>query len=371
MRPVPSAVPGWLYRRLRRARWRLTPRAMPRQPLLLLALTGVALLVTILSVLVPRWFPPSVMVVVILLGGFLLRMRTMVLLYLVVAAGLAFSAVFRLPGAVVPGGYVVLTITALMVLAFVRSRERLGVQGTLGDAMLVDLRDRLRAQGQVPVLPPDWHVETVLRPAFGDSFSGDFVVAARSSSGRRLELVLVDVSGKGQSAGTRALLLSGAFGGLLGAMPVEDFLPAANRYLLRQDWPEGFATAVHLALDLADGEFRISYAGHPPAARSAPGQPWTLLEGPAGPALGLVHGAEFPVLRGRLQAGAAMFLYTDGMVEAPGVDLSVGTRALLERAGQVCAAGGCRPGAAERLVDAAGVAETDDRALVLLWRGSC
>ena len=85
--------------------------------------------------------------------------------------------------------------------------------------------------------------------------------------GTRLEVVVVDVSGKGEQAGTRSLLLSGAFGGLLSALPPAEFLPAANDYLLRQDWEEGFATAIHLHLDLATGDFEIRTAGHPPAVQ--------------------------------------------------------------------------------------------------------
>ena len=56
-----------------------------------------------------------------------------------------------------------------------------------------------------------------LRSAGGTPFAGDFVVASRV--GDRLEVAVVDVSGKGQGAGTRALLLSGALGGLLSALP--------------------------------------------------------------------------------------------------------------------------------------------------------
>jgi hypothetical protein len=310
------------------------------------------------------------MVFVLLLGGFFLRMRTMVLLYLVAAAGVVFTATVRAQQGdpATPGSFLLLGATAVLVALFVRSRERLGVQGTLGDAMLVDLRDRLRSQGTVPPLPPQWHVETVLRPAFGDGFSGDFLVATRSSCGGQLELALVDVSGKGQAAGTRALLLSGAFGGLLGQMPAAGFLPAANAYLLGQDWPEGFATAVHVALDLASGAYRISYAGHPPAGTGRRGTPWRLVEGDTGPALGLVPDADFPALEGVLEDGQGLYLYTDGMVEVPGEDLAVGTQTLLGLAQRACEEG-WRPGVAEALVDGAEVAETDDRALVLLWRG--
>lgn len=91
----------------------------------------------------------------------------------------------------------------------------------------------------------------------GQSFSGDFVVAARTNGGRTLEAVLTDVSGKGMDAGSRALLLSGAFGGLLGSLPPHGFLPAANGYLLRQDWDEGFATSIHLVLDLESGDYEL------------------------------------------------------------------------------------------------------------------
>ena len=70
----------------------------------------------------------------------------------------------------------------------------------------------------MPALPEGWSAEVVLRSAGGASFSGDFLVATRSDDGSQLEVALVDVSGKGVDAGTRALLLSGAFGGLLGSV---------------------------------------------------------------------------------------------------------------------------------------------------------
>ena len=142
-------------------------------------------------------------------------------------------------------------------------RSRLGVAGVRGESMLVDLRDRINRHGGLPDLPEDWYVESALRSANGSPFAGDFVVAARPHNGDRFDVVVVDVSGKGDEAGTRSLLLSGAFGGLLGALRPEDFLPAANDFLLRQDWEEGFATAVHLSLDLRS------------RARSGSGRPGT------------------------------------------------------------------------------------------------
>jgi len=356
---------------LRRGARRLRRRTMPSQAVLLLWLTGLTVVVAVGARLQPTWVPASSMVLVLILGGFFLRLRSMLVLYVVAFAGFVFAATSedRGPTLVTPGVVLLVLTIAVLVALWVRSRERLGLQGTSGDTMLVDLRDRLRSHGQVPPLPPGWGMEVELRPAFGDSFSGDFVVATTTGHGpaTALEVVLVDVSGKGQHAGSRSLLLSGALGGLLGSVPAEDFLSLANDYLLRQDWPEGFATAVHARVDLATGAYRVASAGHPPAASGQGGQPWQLLDDDHGPALGLVPWADFPAVHGMLAPGQAMVLYTDGLVEAPGEDLAEGIDALVAQA-SAAGAGGWAEGAAARVVDAVRAAETDDRALVLVWR---
>ena len=248
------------------------------------------------------------------------------------------------------------------------SRSRLGVQGTLGESMLVDLRDRLRAHGVLPELPEPWHAEVALKSAYGDAFSGDFVVANRSSDGNRLEVALIDVSGKGVNAGTRALLLSGAFGGLLGAMEPEKFLPAANAYLLRQDWNEGFATAVHLALDLETGVFCIGSAGHPPSVKFSAGSGrWGLLDATGGPAARASWTAATTRARsGRLDRGDALLLYTDGVIETRTRDLHVGIDRMLGEAERLVSRGFA--GGAARICATALAGETDDRAVVLIWR---
>ena len=56
----------------------------------------------------------------------------------------------------------------------------------------------------MPELPDGWRAVSVLRPAGGSSFGGDFLVSA--CDGKVLELALVDVAGKGIDAGTRALM---------------------------------------------------------------------------------------------------------------------------------------------------------------------
>ncbi|HSP60055.1 MAG TPA: SpoIIE family protein phosphatase [Ornithinimicrobium sp.] len=163
----------------------------------------------------------------------------------------------------------VVTAFAIGLVTLVVSYRRavLGVAGVRGESMLIDLRERINRQGVLPRLPHGWHAESAARSAGGASFAGDFMVADLSDDGRRLSVAVVDVSGKGVEAGTKSLLLSGAFGGLLSSLPSAGFLPAANDFLMRQDWSEGFATAVHLSLDLATGEFELRSAGHPPAVQ--------------------------------------------------------------------------------------------------------
>jgi len=192
-------------------------------------------------------------------------------------------------------------------------------------------------------------------------------VANLSDAGDRLEVVLVDVSGKGLDAGTRALLLSGAFGGLLGATDPEEFLGAANSYLFRQNWSEGFATAIHVALELDTGRFSVGGAGHPPAVKFWAGAGrWQVLDAENGPVLGVTKGADFPRSYGRLRSGDALLLYTDGVIETRTRDLTVGTDRMLGAAERLVPQG--FTGGAARICDAALAGQTDDRAVVLIWR---
>ena len=81
------------------------------------------------------------------------------------------------------GGVVVIFLIGLIILVSSFRRTRLGVAGVRGESMLVDLRDRIHSQAQLPALPRDWYAESVLRSAGGTSFAGDFLVASRSSDG--------------------------------------------------------------------------------------------------------------------------------------------------------------------------------------------
>ncbi len=359
LRSAVHLVPGAI------TRLRTSP---PREGVALAALLALVALIEVGgSTLGPQIVPPGAQLVPLLGGGLLLRRRPMRLLAVVVAGCLAYDVVDMGLGTVRPGALVVVALTGAVAYEFCRSREETGLTGSSGDTFVVELRERLQRQGELPPLPRGWHGEAVLSPAGGGPFAGDFVVSALADEGRRLELALVDVSGKGVDAGTRALLLSGALGGLLASVPPEGFRPAANRYLDRQDWDEGFATAVHLVVDLVTGRFSVESAGHPPVALFDAGSGrWSLLDAEGGPALGLLPDVEYSAVGGVLDRGDALLLYTDGLVEVPGRDLSVGIDKLLGEAERLVSKGFA--GGGLQLTSRIATDGSDDRGLVLLWR---
>ena len=309
------------------------------------------------------WFSPGVMILPILAGGLLLWPRALRILFGVVALTLIYDTVKDRAGA---GIIATIVITAVFADVLSRTREKLGVQGLRGDQMLIDLRDRIRAQGRMPDLGEGWGSVSILRAAGGASFGGDFVVSA--CDGKTLEVALVDVSGKGLDAGTRALLLSGAFGGLLGSVPREQFLAACNSYLRRVAAAEGFVTAVHLALDLATGEYAIASAGHPPAVHFDAGSGQWRITKAHGVVLGVVPDTRSVPELGVLRPGDALMLYTDGLVEAPGRDIDSGIAALLGEAERLVVTG-FKAGAATLVQTMQReIGSSDDRALVLIWR---
>jgi hypothetical protein len=344
---------GWISRQL-----------ITRNRRVALGLAATVLAIGIGAVRVPgQWLSPGVMILPILAGGLLLWPRALRILFVFVAGMLAYDILDDRAGL---GIAATIAITALFADLQARSRKKLGMQGLRGDQMLIELRDRIRVQGTMPELPDHWQAVSVLRPAGGSSFGGDFLVSA--CDGKVLELALVDVAGKGLEAGTRALLLSGAFGGLLGSVPHAEYLPACNAYLRRGGPPEGFVTAVYLTLDLVSGDYLISSAGHPPAAQFEGGSGrWRLISA-RGIVLGVVPDLRSRPATGCLRPGDALMLYTDGLVEGPGRDIDAGIDRLLGEADRLVTSG-FGAGAAQLVQTMQGAGpNSDDCALALIWR---
>lgn len=333
---------------------------------MLAGLVAITLACAVGFALSPSTWPLTLVVLPLFLGGLFLNPRQLPWFVVFVLCVLAFAVTQQDPiSPRIVIGVVVLFLLGFITLLSSFRRSRLGVAGAQGESMLVDLRDRILSQGRLPQLPENWYAESALRSAGGSPFAGDFVVASRREGDARLDLVVVDVSGKGEDAGTRALLLSGAFGGLLGALTAEEFLPAANDYLLRQEWEEGFATAVHLTVDLCSGEFTLRTAGHPPAVQMLAGSGKWIVHESEGPILGLIEDAEFIGVSGRMRPGDAVLLYTDGLVETPTRDMSMGIDKLQGQGERLLRHG--FDNAAKRLIESLG-SRQDDRALLLLHR---
>ena len=255
-------------------------------------------------------------------------------------------------------------LVASLLVLYVAGRLRSALPSTLSEALLGKLRDRLQAQGRMPPLPEGWQSQTAMLASDGGTYAGDFLVADLRGD-RELEVILVDVCGKGVGAGPAALQFAGALGGLIGALPPEQLFRAANDFLLRQNDDESFATAVHLLVDLVGGGYQITSAGHPPALRlDLPSGEW-LIDNARGTALGVLADPELHVSHGRLFPGEALLFYTDGVVEARSAHIDVGI-AWLQRAAREAIGIGFG-GAAKRIIVQVESGD-DDRAVLILSR---
>ncbi len=310
------------------------------------------------------WMPLTAFFLWLLVARILLSFRPLV----VVAAvdGLAGSLSLLLQEEMSAIQWVAVTefLLAVLLVLYVARRARSSLPSTLSETLLGDLKGRLQAQGRVPPLPAGWHSQSAMLTSEGVGYAGDFLVADLRED-RQLEVILVDVCGKGLEAGPAALQFSGALGGLIGSLPPEDLFRAANAFLLRQHDDESFATAVHLLVDLTDGSYQITSAGHPPALRlDLPSGEW-LIDNARGTALGVMPDPELHVSHGRLFPGEALLFYTDGVVEARAAHIDVGI-AWLQRVAREAVGGGFG-GAATRII---GQVESgdDDRAVLILSR---
>lgn len=365
---VPTSLPDVLQRfgtyvQSRVDSWRTGSSESQMQVLALL-------LACVVATLVASWYatdsvPLTIWFLWLLAGMLVLRFAPLVALCSAVFLGsllVTFHESFQQPYLNV--GLVILAL-AIAVILFHASRQRSGLPVALSEPMLAQLRDRLQAQSVIPPLPSGWQSQSALLTAHGTSYAGDFLVADIEED-RWLEVVLVDVCGKGVSVGAQALQFSGALGGLIGALPPTDLLRAANAFLLRQNSDESFSTAVHVLLDLETGDYMVTSAGHPPALRWS-GEPrgW-FIDNARGTALGVVEAPTWEPSSGRLNPGEALMFYTDGVVESKHQDMDQGIAWLREHALLAVLEKGFR-GAARRILRQVPPG-ADDRAILILER---
>ncbi|WP_260610353.1 SpoIIE family protein phosphatase [Streptomyces sp. WAC06614] len=222
---------------------------------------------------------------------------------------------------------------------------------------------------RLPVLA---HVDTVgryLPGTQGMEVGGDWYDVIETGDGL-LALVIGDVQGHGvAAAATMGQLRSAVRAFALSGNPPEDVLGGTNRLLIDLD-PGQFASCCYVLLDPATGTAHAVRAGHPQPLLRAPDGATSVLDLPGGVVLGVDGEATYPVAELVLAPGSVLALYTDGLVEQPGVDIDLGVeqlRALLAEAGP-----GPLTETADRLISEAGRAadRPDDIALLLACRST-
>jgi serine phosphatase RsbU (regulator of sigma subunit) len=131
----------------------------------------------------------------------------------------------------------------------------------------------------------------------------------------RLAVALGDVTGHGIEAAADMAMAKFVFRTLAREHPEPaDFLQSANEVVVTEIAPGKFITMVYL-LASSTGELAAAVAGHPPPRLVAADGTVTGLE-PGGLVLGIEPGQQFEEVRARLEVGAAVVLYTDGVIEA-------------------------------------------------------
>ncbi len=132
----------------------------------------------------------------------------------------------------------------------------------------------------------------------------------------RLAVVVGDVTGKGIDAAADMAMTKFVFRSLAREHPEpSELMRIANGVVLDEVEEGKFVTMLYLTLDPRTGEVACSGAGHPEPRLVQPDG--SIVELAArGLALGIAPDQEYPEARAVLEPGAAVVLFTDGVVEA-------------------------------------------------------
>ena len=135
-----------------------------------------------------------------------------------------------------------------------------------------------------------------------------------------LAMVMADVSDKGVPAALYMMSakISISDFAMMGKMPAE-VLTAVNNVLTGNS-SEMFVTVWLGVLDLRTGELTAANAGHEYPFMMQPGRGFELVKDPHGIVLGAMEGFPYEQYTLRLEPGAKLFLYTDGIPEASDKD---------------------------------------------------
>ncbi|MFI8100206.1 SpoIIE family protein phosphatase [Streptomyces sp. NPDC086023] len=220
---------------------------------------------------------------------------------------------------------------------------------------------------RLPVRPNVDTVGRYLAGTQGMDVGGDWYDVIETDHGL-LALVIGDVQGHGvNAAATMGQLRSAVRAFSLSGHDPREVMTGTNRLLIDLD-PGQFASCLYVVLDPSDGRAQAVRAGHPQPLVRHPDGITEELDLAGGVVLGIDVAAEYPMTELRLEPGAVLALFTDGLVEQPGTDIDLGIERLrraLAEAGQDSLAA-----TADRLIGEAGQVDDrpDDIALLLAAR---
>ncbi|NBE99186.1 PAS domain-containing protein [Nonomuraea sp. KC401] len=112
--------------------------------------------------------------------------------------------------------------------------------------------------------------------------------------------------------------------------PPGEVLAHTNR-LLTELSPDRFTSCLYLSLDLEEHTACLSSAGHFPPLLSRPGAATRIIDVSPGPLLGIDPDAKYATTDLVLEPGSILTLYTDGLIEEPGLDLGDAMAGLARR----------------------------------------
>ena len=175
------------------------------------------------------------------------------------------------------------------------------------------MRDVL-APADLPVRP-GIDFECAFAPSV-DGVAGDFYLVAPGPDEDSTVLAVGDVSGKGIEAARRATFVRTSLATF--AAFVDDpcqLLEFSNQVLVeRTGISSTFVTALVAVVHPREGRLSWASAGHPPPLRLDTGE--TLEGGRTAPPLGVTTGLRCDPGEAKLDPGAGLLLYTDGVTEA-------------------------------------------------------
>jgi PAS domain S-box-containing protein len=181
---------------------------------------------------------------------------------------------------------------------------------------------------RLPQLPGLSVAARYLPAASEAEVGGDWYDVLPTPSGG-VGLVMGDVAGKGLAAASMVGRLRSA----LRAYALEGHEPARvveqlNRLIWTEEADSQMATLIYVVVDPVAEELRWVNAGHPPPLLLADGSPPHFLSGGSSVPLGVLPFPEFEEASARIDQGATVVLYTDGLVERPGEHLDAGLERL-------------------------------------------